>query len=78
MPDDLDDELMPILLGTNALADGEVREFNTFEEAMVAIKNSLEPGGVVDIHSEDCQMTAGGGEDSCTCTPLRLVGGARA
>lgn len=78
MPDDIDDELMPILIGSNAIQEGEVREYSSFEEAVAALYASRVPGQIIDIHDEDCGLDVAGGEDSCTCTPIRLGGGAEA
>jgi hypothetical protein len=78
MPRDDDNELTPILIGTDSIPVGEVREFETFDEAVRALMLDLEPGQSIDIHHEDCGLNVSDGEESCTCTPLRLGGGAQA
>lgn len=52
------------------------RTYDTIEEAIAAAMEELEPGGIVEIHDEDCESEDG--ETGCTCEPLELVIGAEA
>jgi hypothetical protein len=56
--------------------DDELDEYDTLDEAIAAAMAELEPGGVLQVHSEDCQSEDG--EEGCTCEPLSLTVGARA
>jgi hypothetical protein len=67
-----DDEL---ILTTDALEVGEVREFESFEAAYQALYASLEPGGSIDLHDEDCALVV---DEPCNCTPHRMIKGAQA
>jgi hypothetical protein len=50
--------------------------YETFEEALAALRSQLDPGASVDLHHEDCALAVDGPE--CTCTPMTLTGGAQA
>lgn len=66
----------PTTITTEALKAGEVVEYNTFDEAYSALMASLEPGGSIDLHEEDCALVVDG--PGCTCTPHRMTKGAEA
>jgi hypothetical protein len=61
---------------SDAIEVGEVQEFESFDEAYTALMESLEPGGWIDLHEETCALVAD--EPECTCTPHRIVKGAKA
>lgn len=62
----------PIIISTKEF-DG-VEEYETFDEAYAALMATLEPGGSIDLHEEDCALAVDGPE--CTCTPHRITKGA--
>jgi hypothetical protein len=64
------------VITTDALEIGEVREYNSFDEAYAALYSTLEPGGSIDLHDEDCALAQDGPE--CTCVPHRMVKGTQA
>lgn len=76
--EDEDEDMPPMLISTDAGAVGEVREFDSFEEAYAALMANAEAGQIIDIHDADCALDVGGSEDDCTCIPYRLKPGARA
>lgn len=55
-----------------------VQQFDTFDEAVRALKAQLGPGCELVLHTEECRILAGGSDEDCTCTPTVLVGGAQA
>ena len=63
-----------IVVTTEVLDQGDVAEFNTFDEAYAALMAQLEPGGSIDLHEEDCGLVVD--EPECTCTPHRITKGA--
>lgn len=66
----------PQIITTEVLPVGEVVEYATFDEAYAALMASLDPGGSIDLHEEDCGLVTDGPE--CTCTPHRITKGAQA
>ena len=66
-------ETKPTIITTEALDAGQVAEYETFDEAYAALMASLEPGGSIDLHEEDCALVVDGPE--CTCTPHRIIKG---
>lgn len=50
--------------------------FDSFEEAIAALRSQLEPGASIDLHDEDCALAVD--EAECSCVPIRLNGGAQA
>jgi hypothetical protein len=65
-----------IVMTTEALPVGEEVTYETFDEAYAALMASLEPGGSIDLHEEDCALVVDGPE--CTCTPHRITKGPEA
>jgi hypothetical protein len=65
-----------ITLTSEAVDAGEVAEFASFDEAYAHLMASLEPGGWIDLHEEDCALVSD--EIECTCTPHRITKGASA
>jgi hypothetical protein len=55
----------------------EEGEYNTLDEAIAAAMEGLDDGGILTIHSEECESEEGE-DDDCTCTPLVLKKGAAA
>lgn len=58
------------------MSDEETAEFETLDEAIAAAMDSVEAGGTVTVHDEECESEDG--EEGCTCEPLVLVVGAQA
>jgi hypothetical protein len=56
------------------LRPGEVREYDSFEDAYAALYRDLEPGQTLVIHDGECALTE---EDpgSCSCDPIELTKG---
>lgn len=50
--------------------------YETQEEAIAAALAELDPGGVLQVHADDCEMVDD--EEQCTCVPLTLTVGAEA
>ncbi len=67
-----------ITLTSEAVEVGEVEEFSTFDEAYAHLMASLEPGGWIDLHEEDCALAADVNPGECDCTPHRITKGASA
>ncbi len=63
------------ILLTSEAVDDEPQEFNSFDEAYAHLMSSLEPGGWIDLHEEDCALAADVNPGDCDCTPTRMVKG---
>lgn len=61
-----------IILTTDALEVGEVREYDSFDEAYAALYETLEPGGSIDLHDEECALVD---DKECNCVPYRMTKG---
>ena len=55
----------------------EPKGYDTLDEAIAAALSELDPGGVLSIHAEDCELSEEDGE-VCTCEPLEMITGAQA
>ena len=54
------------------------QSYDTLDDAIRALKAQLEPGAELALHSEECAIVEGQDDDSCTCVPTILIGGAQA
>ena len=55
------------------LEPGEVREYDSFEDAYAALYHQLEPGATLVIHDGECALVDD--EDECDCEPTELTKG---
>jgi len=65
-----------LIISTDAIPEGETRDYDTFDEAVAALRAQLEPGASIDLHDETCALANDGCE--CTCVPVTLKPGASA
>lgn len=50
-------------------------KFETFAEALAALRAELEPGAIIILHDEDCALGEDDADDStqCTCEPVLVT-----
>lgn len=56
--------------------DDDEPTYETLDEAIAVALSELEPGGVLSIHAEHCELVDD--ESQCTCDPMELTTGAKA